>query len=125
MALIKGILLYYFREIGKLRVTQMTEYNAELADHKRHCLTTNNIYEVVAKHVLFRMQHGERSHHYEQLHNQRIYVVHDNIEIVKDRDSLDYSSPCYRFILEKTHKNRSGMVKFHNIQFARSSNEGE
>lgn len=88
------------------------ERNVGLAEHQRHCVSPDRLCEVVRRRVLFRTEHGERSHSYEPLHSPRVFMVQDNVEVVEHRDAALYSTvvetPSYRFTMETTTDNRPG-----------------
>jgi hypothetical protein len=102
--------------VGNLRVSPVSEQdvecNVQLAEHQRHCVSPDRLFEVVCSRVQFRPQHGERSHSYELLHSQRLLVVQDNVEVVEHRDAALYSTvmetPSYRFTMETATNNRPG-----------------
>jgi hypothetical protein len=104
------------REVAKLRKSPASERDAErnvgLAEHLRHCVSPDRLCEAVWRHVLFRPEHGDRSHNYELLHSPRMFVVQDNVEVVENRDAALYSTvveaPSYRFTMETATDNRAG-----------------
>jgi hypothetical protein len=88
------------------------ERNVALAEHQRHCISPDRLCEAVRRRVLFRAEHGDRSHSYETLHSPRVFVVQDNVEVVEHRDEAVYctvvEAPSYRFTMENATDNRSG-----------------
>jgi hypothetical protein len=88
------------------------ELNVSLAEHQRHCVSPDRLCDAVRRRVLFRPEHGERSHSYELLHSPRMFVVQDNVEVVEHRDAAVYSTvvetPSYRFTMETATDNRPG-----------------
>jgi hypothetical protein len=104
------------REVKALRKSPVSERDAELnvglAEHQRHCVSPDRLCEAVRRRVLFRPEHGERSHSYELLHSPRMFVVQDNVEVVEHRDAAVYSTvvetPSYRFTMETATDNRPG-----------------
>lgn len=106
----------FCREVGNLRVSPVSdrdaERNVELAEHQRHCVSPDRLFEVACSHVRFRPQHGERSRGYELLHSPRLLVVQDNVEVVEHRDAALYSTvmetPSYRFTMATATNNKPG-----------------
>lgn len=102
----------YEREVGNLRVRPVsnkdTERNSGLAEHQRYCLSPDQLYEAVGRWVRFRPQHGERSHTYELLHAPRLFITPENVEVLENIDTEQYSTvtnaTSYYFSLEKTKK---------------------
>ncbi|KAJ4436442.1 hypothetical protein ANN_19075, partial [Periplaneta americana] len=99
-------------EVGNLRVRPVsnkdTERNSGLAEHQRYCLSPDQLYEAVGRWVRFRPQHGERSHTYELLHAPRLFITPENVEVLENIDTEQYSTitnaTSYYFSLEKTKK---------------------
>lgn len=61
--------------------------------------------DVVNKHVRFRPIHGPRKQVSQPLGHQRLYLVHDNIEVLEPEDTADYSGidkPNYRVRVEES-----------------------
>jgi hypothetical protein len=94
--------------VKNLRDNPVSESDAErnrtLAEHQRHCVSPDRLYEAVGRHVMFRPADGDRSETYELLHSPRLLVVQDNVEVVASRDEAVYSTvletPSYRFTME-------------------------
>jgi len=87
-------------------------HNKALAEHDRHGISPDRLYEVVRRRVLFRPEHGERSRSFELLHSPRLMVGQDNAEVGAPRDEAVYATvtgtPNYRFVMETTTNNRPG-----------------
>lgn len=107
------------REVKNLRDNPVSESDAErnrtLAEHQRHCVSPDRLYEAVGRHVMFRPADGDRSETYELLHSPRLLVVQDNVEVVASRDEAVYSTvletPSYRFTMETATDHHPGYMK--------------
>lgn len=62
------------------------DLNRQLFKDQKQCIMPDTIFNHVNEKVQFRTHHGKRKHISESLISQRIYVTHDNIEIVEDPD---------------------------------------
>ena len=107
---------FFCRDVKTLRKNPVSEYdvkhNVTLAEHQRHCVSPDRLYETVRRRVLFRRADEDSSQSYELLHSPRLLVVQDNVEVVEHRDDAVYSTvmetPSYRFTMETATDNHPG-----------------
>lgn len=100
-----------FREISKIsNVTskQEKELNHKLiSEESKHCMMPDVVFDIVNKHVRYRPMHGPKKLQSEPLAPQRMFVVHDNVEVLEPEDTAHYSGidkPNYRVQTEVSSK---------------------
>lgn len=106
------ILINYFkynlREMDTLSTNPVsskeTELNNVLSDHQKHCLLPDMVLECINKRVRVTPFHGPKKFISEPLLRQRMFIVHDNVEVLlKDCDSSKYSTigePVHMAVIE-------------------------
>lgn len=79
------------------------ELNRALAGYQKHCVLPDTVTESVNERVRYRPLHGTKKSESEPLLPQRIFIVHDNIEVLAEGETDDYSTvdgPVHRAISE-------------------------
>lgn len=107
----------YSREISKIgngTTKHEKELNLKLINQEsKQCIMPDAVFDAVDKHIKFRPLHGPKKNVSQNLVPQRLYVVHDNIEVLEPEDTGDYSGidkPNYRVRMDESTK--AGMSSY-------------
>lgn len=73
----------------------------------KQCIIPDVMFDIVNKHVRYRPMHGPKKQQSEPLAPQRMFVIHDNVEVLEPEDTAHYSGidkPNYRVRTEVSNK---------------------
>lgn len=109
--------MYCFREISTLVNTSSEsgkKINLKLIrDHQKQILMPDSVLESVNKRVKFQPSHGPKQDTFQPLVPQRMFILHDTIEIEDKNVCADYSridKPSYRADVEESREHK-GILK--------------
>ncbi|XP_077290505.1 uncharacterized protein LOC143914239 [Arctopsyche grandis] len=133
----------YERVLSYLKNDSITEtdrqLNDDMAQHQKHVFLPDKLQEIVDAHIYFsdrvpvmendeifpRKMYREPKKNIQVLQPQRMYIIHDNIEVNDPGESSDYSTinnaPHYSFVIERSEE--SGFVKLRKLDTNRKIND--